>query len=49
LEDTSIRIFGKPYISGHRRMAVLLARANSVDEARKKVQQMAGCIKVEVK
>jgi len=49
LPDTSMRIFGKPYISGHRRMAVLLARANSVDEARKKVQQMAGCIKVEVK
>lgn len=49
LPDTSMRIFGKPYISGHRRMAVLLARANSVEEARQKVQKMAECIKVEIK
>ena len=34
--DTQMRIFGKPEVRGHRRMAVLLARANSVDEAREK-------------
>lgn len=41
IPDTSIRIFGKPEVSGHRRMAVLLARGNSVEEARQKVQDMA--------
>ena len=34
--DTQIRIFGKPEIEGHRRMAVLLARAESVEQAREK-------------
>ena len=48
IPDTSIRIFGKPEVSGHRRMAVLLARGNSVEEARQKVQEMAKKIKVEI-
>lgn len=48
MPDTSMRIFGKPTVSGHRRMAVLLARGNSVEEARKKVQEMAKCLKVDV-
>ncbi len=48
IPDTSIRIFGKPEVSGHRRMAVLLARGNSVEEARQKVQDMAKKIKVEI-
>lgn len=34
--DTQIRIFGKPEVHGHRRMAVLLACGNSVEEAREK-------------
>lgn len=34
--DTQMRIFGKPQVHGHRRMAVLLARGNSVEEARTK-------------
>lgn len=34
--DTQIRIFGKPEVRGHRRMAVLLARAATVGEAREK-------------
>lgn len=49
LSDTSMRIFGKPTVSGHRRMAVLLARGESVEQARSKVQQMAEMIKVDVK
>ena len=49
LSDTSMRIFGKPTVSGHRRMAVLLARGGSVEQARSKVQQMAEMIKVDVK
>lgn len=34
-----IRIFGKPEIKGHRRMGVLLATADTVDEARAKVSR----------
>lgn len=47
--DTTIRIFGKPSVSGHRRMAVLLSRAESVDAARKKVQDAYSKLKIEVK
>lgn len=34
--DTQMRIFGKPEVHGHRRMAVLLARGKDVAEARDK-------------
>ncbi len=34
--DTQIRLFGKPEVCGHRRMAVVLARAESVEAARAK-------------
>jgi len=34
--DTQIRLFGKPEVNGHRRMAVVLARGASTDEARQK-------------
>lgn len=34
--DTQMRIFGKPEVHGHRRMAVLLARGSSLEEARAK-------------
>lgn len=34
--DTQMRIFGKPELNGHRRMAVLLARGATVDQARQK-------------
>ncbi|HAD01937.1 MULTISPECIES: formate-dependent phosphoribosylglycinamide formyltransferase [Macellibacteroides] len=34
--DTQMRFFGKPEVHGHRRMAVLLARGASVEEARSK-------------
>lgn len=37
--DTQMRIFGKPEVHGHRRMAVMLARANSVEEARTKANK----------
>ncbi|MDE6546042.1 MAG: formate-dependent phosphoribosylglycinamide formyltransferase, partial [Paramuribaculum sp.] len=33
---TSMRIFGKPEVKGHRRMAVVLATADNVDEAKAK-------------
>ena len=34
--DTQMRIFGKPEVHGHRRMAVLLARGEDVADARRK-------------
>jgi phosphoribosylglycinamide formyltransferase 2 len=48
IPGTSIRIFGKPEVKGHRRMAVLLARGKTTEEARNKVQEMARKIKTEV-
>ena len=46
--DTSIRLFGKPEVSGRRRMGVALARAESVDEAKIIAVEVAGSIKVEI-
>lgn len=36
---TQMRIFGKPEVCGHRRMAVILATADSVEEARAKADR----------
>lgn len=44
--DTQLRLFGKPEVHGHRRMAVLLARAESVSEAREKTGRMMKNLKV---
>ena len=44
--DTQLRLFGKPEVHGHRRMAVLLARAESVSEAREKTGRMMENLKV---
>lgn len=43
---TSVRIFGKPEVIKHRRMAVALAIADTVDEAREKAKRSASKIKV---
>ena len=43
-----IRIFGKPEIHGHRRMGVILATADTVDEARAKAERAYEALKVEV-
>jgi phosphoribosylglycinamide formyltransferase 2 len=45
--DTSLRLFGKPSISGHRRLGVVLARGASIDEAIEKAKRAASKIKVE--
>ena len=42
-----MRIFGKPEVKGHRRMAVLLARASSTDEARKITKEMLSKLDIE--
>lgn len=41
IPDTQIRIFGKPEVHDHRRMAVLLARGKTVEEATEKVRRMS--------
>ncbi len=41
---TAMRIFGKPEIKGHRRMAVVLATDESVDAARAKAARAAACV-----
>lgn len=45
---TQMRIFGKPEVRGHRRMAVLLATADSVDEACAKVDDAYAKLSIKV-
>ena len=47
-EGTQIRIFGKPEIKGHRRMGVILATADSVEEARAKADRAYDKLKINV-
>ena len=47
-EGTQIRIFGKPEIKGHRRMGVILATADSVEEARAKADRANDKLKINV-
>ena len=42
--DTQLRLFGKPGVSGHRRMGVALARAESVAEARRRAAEAAAAV-----
>lgn len=46
--DTQLRLFGKPSVNGHRRMAVLLARAESVEEARRKTGVMMDQLEIKL-
>lgn len=46
---TQMRIFAKPEINGHRRMAVILARGASVEDAREKAERAYNKLKVTVK
>jgi phosphoribosylglycinamide formyltransferase 2 len=43
--DVQMRLFGKPELKGKRRMGVILARADSIDGARKKATRSAGKVK----
>ncbi len=47
--DTDARVFGKPEVHGHRRMAVLLARADSIDAANAVTEEMLGDLKITLK
>lgn len=44
--DTAIRLFGKPNVSGQRRMAVTLARGSSIDEAKSKAHRAAHALEI---
>ena len=46
LPGTSLRLFGKPSVSGQRRMGVGLARGNSVEEAKEKAIYVTETIEV---
>ncbi|MDE6297372.1 MAG: formate-dependent phosphoribosylglycinamide formyltransferase [Muribaculaceae bacterium] len=45
---TDMRIFGKPEVKGHRRMGVILATADTVQEAKAKAERAYNKLKVEV-
>lgn len=45
---TDMRIFGKPEVKGHRRMAVILATDETVDAAKEKAERAYGKLDVEV-
>jgi phosphoribosylglycinamide formyltransferase 2 len=44
--DTQLRLFGKPEVSGKRRMGVALARGSDINAARSKANQAASSVKV---
>lgn len=46
--DTDLRLFGKPEVSGSRRLGVALARADSVEKARAKANQVIAGIQVDL-
>ena len=44
-----IRIFGKPEVKGHRRMGVILATADTLDEARAKAKRAHDALKIAIR
>ena len=44
--DVQLRLFGKPNVSGQRRMAVTLARAGSIEDARAKAHRAASAMEI---
>jgi len=44
--DTALRLFGKPWVEGHRRVAVTLARGETIDAARAKARAAAAALQV---
>ena len=45
--NIQVRIFGKPEVKGHRRMGVILARGESVEEALAKAEKAYATLEVE--
>lgn len=46
--DTALRLFAKPLVEGHRRVAVTLARGESIEQARAKARAAAAALGVEL-
>ena len=46
--DTQLRLFGKPRVAGHRRVAVTLARGAEIDAARAIARDAAAALTVEL-
>ena len=46
--NVQVRIFGKPEVKGHRRMGVILARGENVEDALAKAEKAYSTLKVEV-
>ena len=44
--DTQLRLFGKPEVHGQRRMGVALARADSIEEAREKANEVVSKVNI---
>lgn len=44
--DTQLRLFGKPEVKGHRRMGVVLARGESIEEALAKARQGSEAVSI---
>ena len=44
--DTQVRLFGKPSVSGQRRMAITLARAETINDARAKAHRAAKAMEI---
>lgn len=47
--DTALRLFGKPTVEGHRRVAVTLALGEDVDAARATARDAAAALKIELR
>jgi phosphoribosylglycinamide formyltransferase 2 len=47
--DTALRLFGKPRVEGHRRVAVTLARGADIDDARAKARRAAAALRVSLR
>ena len=46
--DTQLRLFGKPQVSGQRRMGVALARGESIEQAREKATASSSSVSIEL-
>jgi phosphoribosylglycinamide formyltransferase 2 len=47
-EDTQLRLFGKPEVSGQRRMGVVLARGDYVEQARNRAITGSGAVQIKL-
>jgi phosphoribosylglycinamide formyltransferase 2 len=47
--DTQLRLFGKPRVEGHRRVAVTLALGESIDQARERARKAASELHIELR